>query len=173
MIAKPHVALRRRPIREPLGFSLLEVLVAAVILMVIALGLVPLYSRSIQSNVEGFDYTQVSNMAKSRAEEYIQLDFDDPRLAVAGGGTETSVDDFYSAQRKEWVPVLDEGDVALFDRTTTVRQFSVGNLTEPLDGNAQVEAIHLKEITVAVGANRAGTAFGPGKTITVRVFKSH
>lgn len=155
------------------GFSLLEVLIAAVILMVIALGLVPLYSRSIRSNLEGFDYTQVSNLAKSRAEEHIQLPFDDPRLTVPGGSTEASVDDFYSARDKEWVLVLDDGDSALFDRTTTVRQFSVGNVTEPLDGNAPPEAVHLKEITVAVRANRAGAAFGPGKAITVRVFKSH
>ncbi|HSL83576.1 MAG TPA: hypothetical protein VLF66_12445, partial [Thermoanaerobaculia bacterium] len=62
------------------------------------------------------------------------------------------------------------GDVALFTRTTTVRQFRVNDLTAPLDGG---EPAHLKEITVAVeGSRESGHVFGAGKVIAVRVFKS-
>lgn len=162
-----------RPSDHKGGFALVEVLVASVILLVIALGLIPLYTRSMQNNQQGFDYTKVSNFAKSRAEQYLQLPFDDPLLTVAGGTTETAVDDFYSQQKEEWVPGLGSGDLALFTRTTTVRQFSIGDLTTPLDGNALPEAVHLKEITVSVRGNRAAVSgFGPGKTIAVRVFKS-
>lgn len=159
--------------RRERGFSILEVLVAAVILMVIALGLVPLYSRAIRSNVEGFDYTQVSNFAKSRAEEYRQLPFDNPRLAVPPGSTELAVDDFFSRNEHEWVATLDAGDTALFTRTTTVRSFHIDDIENPLDGGAAPEAVHLKEITVEVeGSRAAGSPLGPGKTIAVRVMKS-
>jgi Tfp pilus assembly protein PilV len=152
---------------------MIEVLVAAAILLVIALGLVPLYSRSIRSNVEGFDYTQVSNFAKSRAEEYLQYPFNGGRLQVPGGSNQLEVQDFYSAADHEWVDTVPDGDVALFTRTTTVRQFSTGDITTPLDGNAPPDAVHLKEITVEVAGSRAGgSALGPGKTISVRVLKS-
>ena len=158
------------------GFSLIEVLVAATILLVIALGLIPLYTRSIRSNVEGFDYTHVSNFAKSRAEEYKQLPFASPDLTVPVGDVELEVPDFYSSQEHrwldetEWAAAESDGDVALFTRTTTVRQFAVGDLTTPLDGG---QPAHLKEITVAVqGSRESGHVFGAGKVIAVRVFKS-
>lgn len=164
---------RPRPSLALAGFSMIEVLVAAAILLVIALGLIPLYSRSIRSNVEGFDYTRVSNSAKSRAEEYLQYDFNSARLTVPGAKTEYEAKDYYSDQKHEWVDTLGSGETALFTRTTTVRQFSVTDLETPLPGDATIDAVHLKEITVAVEGNRVGgSLLGPGKTIVVRVFKS-
>jgi Tfp pilus assembly protein PilV len=160
-----------RPRRHESGFSLIEVMVAGVILLVIALGLVPLYMRSIRSNVEGFDYTQVSNWAKSRAEEYLQLGFGDAKLTVPGGSEELTVEDFYSNRLHEWVDEVAEGDVALVTRTTTVRQFGIGDLTTALDGGTPLDAIHLKEITVAVTGNKSGV-LGGGKAIALRVLKS-
>lgn len=161
--------------RSERGFSLIEVLVASAILLVIALGLVPLYTRSIRSNVEGFDYTHVSNFAKSRAEEYRQLPFASPDLTVPAGSTELEVPDFYSQAQHRWMDEAEwaaksAGDVALFTRTTTVRQFGVGDLTTPIEGGRPA---HLKEITVAVqGSRETGHVFGGGKAIAVRVFKS-
>lgn len=153
------------------GFSLIEVLVAALILLVIALGLVPLYSRAIRSNVEGFDYTRVTNSAKSRAEEFLQYGFSSERMSVPGGQSEREIEDFYSADEHKWVETLEAGDTALFTRTTTIRQFSATDTDTPLDGDAPPDAVHLKEISVAVEGG--GGPFGPGKTILVRVLKAH
>lgn len=153
------------------GFSLVEVLVAAFILMVIALGLVPIFTRSIRSNVEGFDYTQVSNLAKSRAEEYVQYPFFAPQLTIPGGSEQLEVTDYFSDQQHRWVGAVSTGDVALFTRTTTVRQFGVSDLKTPLPGDAPPDTVHLKEITVAIAGLRP-TALGSGKAIAVRMFKS-
>lgn len=161
------------PVRRPdaAGFSIVEVLVAAVILAVIALGLIPLYTRSIRSNVEGFDYTRVSNFAKSRAEEYVQLPFDATPLVIPGGSEELEVQDFYSDAEREWVTTLDGGDVALFTRTTVVRQFHTSDLGDPLDGSDTNASV--KEITIRVeGSRAAGSPLGAGKTIAIRVMKA-
>ena len=171
-----EVELMTRAKRRQTGFSLIEVMVAGVILLVIALGLVPLYMRSIRSNVEGFDYTQVSNWAKSRAEEYLQLPFGDPRLTVPGGATELKAEESYSYVKDRWMTEADRqavesGAEPLFTRTTTVRQFGIADLAEPLAGGTPDEAVHLKEITVAVEGNKTGV-LGGGKEIAVRVFKS-
>lgn len=162
-----------RRCRREAGFSLIEVLVAGAILLVIALGLVPLYSRSIRSNVEGFDYTRVSNSAKSRAEEFLQYDFNGERLTVPGGQSEGEIEDYYSLLEHRWVDELPDGDTALFTRTTRIRQFSALDIETPLDGNAPPDAVHLKEITVEVTGSASGAAFGPRKSIVVRVFKAH
>lgn len=157
--------------RSAAGFSIVEVMVAGVILAVIALGLIPLYSRSIRSNVEGFDYTQVSNFAKSRAEEYLQYPFGSAPLDVPDGSEELEVQDFYSAEKREWVTELPEDpDAALFERTTTIRQFRAAALDQPLDGSELADVL---EITVRVEGTRVGGAMlGPGKTIAIRVLKS-
>jgi len=159
--------------RDPSGFSMIEVLVAALILVVIALGLVPLYSRAIRSNVEGFDYTQVSNSAKSRAEEFLQYAFNGEPLTLEDGKTEREYLDYYSAAQHEWVDTAPT-DGSLFTRTTTIRQFSVRDTNTPIPGGTTFsDAVHLKEITVEVEGTRAAeSVLGPGKTIMVRVFKA-
>lgn len=166
-------------VRRSAGFSLIEVLVAGLILLVIALGLIPLYTRSIRSNVEGFGYTQVSNFAKSRAEEYVQLPFNNARLTVPPGEEQLAACDCYSLEDHRWIDEADcpttesACDTVLFNRTTTVQQFSVTDLANPLPGDAPPAAVHLKEITVAVeGTREAGHVLGPGKTIAVRVLKA-
>jgi prepilin-type N-terminal cleavage/methylation domain-containing protein len=162
---------RPAPLRER-GFSLVEVLVAALILGIIALGLVPLYTRSIRSNFEGFDSTQVSNFARSRAEAYLQFPFNSAALMVPSGKTELSVPDYYSATDRKWLDTLASGDTALFTRTTTVRQFSINDVTTPLNGDVDPGQIHIKEITVTVQDSRGSGSLGTPKAIAVRVFKS-
>ncbi len=154
------------------GFSLIEVLIAALILMVILLGMVPLFTRSITNNIQGFDYTEVSNYAKSRAEEFIQFPFNSPNLTVPIGSESLEVTDFFSRKTHEWVDDLAEGEHALFTRTTQVRQFGINDVQNPLDGGTSTDRVHLKEITVTVeGAGLPGS-LGTGKEISVRVMKS-
>lgn len=164
------------PERQSAGFSLIEVMVAGLILLVIALGLIPLYTRSIRSNVEGFDYSQVSNFAKSRAEEFRQLPFNSAPLTLDPGDEQLEVQDFYSWNEHRWIDEDDwtaGEDVALFTRTTTVRQLGVTDLASPVPGGSPPAGVHLKEITVEVqGSRESGHVLGPGKTIAVRVLKS-
>lgn len=159
------------------GFSLIEALVAAVILLVIALGLIPLYTRSIRSNVEGFDSTQVSNWARSRAEEYLQLPFNSEELTLPVGEVELAVPESYSHVQHRWMTEAErqgiEGELMepLYTRTTTVRQVGAWGVKNPLPGGTAPTSVHLKEITVVVDSNKTAV-LGGGKRIAVRVFKS-
>ena len=154
------------------GFTVIEVLVAAVLLLMIAVGILPMFTRSIVSNAEGFDHSQVANHARARAEEFFQLPFDSPDLTPTAG-TELVFDEYYSKNESEWVDgaTVELDDNALWTRTTTIRQFNVDDLTTPLDASAASANVHLKEITVNVQSTRGGP-LGVGKRITVRVFKS-
>ncbi len=160
------------------GLSIVEVMIAAALLLIIALGILPLFTRSIISNRKGLDSTEVSNLARSRLEEFVQLPLNDPQLTVVGGSTELVVAEHFSEKDEKWKAgtTPDAGDHAIFTRTTTVRQYSIDSttttgLSAALDGNASPLAVHLKEIEVTI-LGRAGGPLGPQQQLTTRVFKS-
>jgi prepilin-type N-terminal cleavage/methylation domain-containing protein len=177
-------AQSRNPVGTPLarwaarsdrrrGFSLIEVLIAVGILLLVALGILPLFTRAMLSNVSGLESTRVSNQARSRLEELFQLPFNSPQLDVPGGSTELVVDQYYSPSTRQWESGTGAGVPAIFIRTTTIRQYGVTDLTTPLDGDAPAAAVHLKEIVISV--RYAGDAAGPleaPKRITARIMKA-
>ncbi len=161
----------RDPPRSPRGFTLIEVLISAALLLVIAIGILPLFTRSIISNAEGYDHTQVANAARARSEEFFQLPFNSPELTLLAG-TKRVYDEYFSEQTRVWVDgTVPAGEEALWTRTTTIRQYSVNDLSTPLANTAPAPTVHLKEILVTVQSTRSGP-LGMGKQITVQLFKS-
>ena len=69
------------------GFSIIEALIAAAILLIIALGLLPLFSRSISDNVSGNDATQATNGSRTQVEEMLKVPFSNDRMTVPAGAT--------------------------------------------------------------------------------------
>ncbi len=170
--------MNRRRRRGPGGFSLIEALVAAAIFLIIALGLVPLFTRSMISNAAGAESTDVSNFGRSRLEQFYQLPFNSADLTI-DAGTEKQFDDYFSFADHTWktgaAPV---GDPASFERTTIIRQYGIGALTdgvldpdEALPAGEDATFIHLKEIEVNIVASRASGVMGPAKQINLRVLK--
>jgi Tfp pilus assembly protein PilV len=157
--------------RRAAGFSLIEVLVSALLLMVIALGVLPVFLQATASNEAGREYMMVSNFARSRAEEYSQLAFNSPALTLTAG-TQLVTTDYYSAKTRTWVSTLASGDTAMWTRTTTVRQYSISSLTSPLPASTPPETVHLKEITVDVQGSKLGSIIGSGKRATVVMMRS-
>ncbi len=175
--------LRGRAVRAEQGFSLVEVMVASLILLVLILGVLPLFTRSMINNQAGNDYTKLSNHGKSRVEEFFQLRFDDPRLTIAGGGTEATFDDYWSISSEKWLPGPAPAGDSEWNRTVTVRQFNLGTsidkdtttvdfqATAALDGGADAISVHLKEILVEVERAEGGP-LGPQRRIVLRTLKS-
>ena len=158
------------------GFSLIEAIVASAILLIIAVGVLPLFIRSMIDNEGGAEFTQVSNAAKARAEELFELPFNSDLLAITAG-TERLFEEYFSQRDKVWRPGVEadavaDGDLALLRRTARIRQFNINDLTAPLDNSAPPGSVQIKEITVQVQSSRTGGPLGPGKQTAVRVFKS-
>lgn len=161
------------------GFTLIEVLIASLLLMVIALGTLPLFMRSIIDNASGRESTQLSNFARSQIEEYSQLDFNSAPLTI-DTGSEKVTTNYYSQSDRRWIdgdPPSD--DPAAFTRTVTVRQFSVAALQdqrldpgEAMPSGTGPSFVHLKEIVVSVQGQRQSAAFGTAKQITLRILKA-
>jgi type II secretory pathway pseudopilin PulG len=164
------------------GFSLVEVLIAAFILLIIALGLMPLFTRSIQMNLSGNDSTQLTNLARTHLEEMFQLDFNDPALTVTAG-TERLTTEYWSESAKAWQPgAAPSTSDAPWVRTTRVRQFSLSGLVDadedgeydlPLPAGSDATTVHGKEIQVRVESNREiGSMLTRPRPITLQVLRS-
>lgn len=182
MVTEPE----RSPSACDAGFSLVESLIAALILLFIALGLIPLFARSLRDNTAGNDSTQASNHGKAKMEEYLQLPFNNQAVDVAPASTQTVVGESWAQgdaiqvgdANEGWWPGAPTGrGRLLWARQTTVRQYGItdlddGRLNNPLPGGTEPGFVHFKEVEVRLESEReTGNALGGGKVFTFRVLK--
>ena len=167
-----------RKARDRAGFSLIEALLASAIFLMVVVGILPLFIRATVSNVAGRESTDVSNQARSRAEELFQLPFNSLALTIQAG-SQNQVIDYLADDSPVWQPAPSTTARNLYARTTTIRQYSVTALddgtldvTEALPAGSPPNDIHLKEIEVQLQNARSADVFGPQKTITIRLLKS-
>jgi len=184
-----------RDVGSAAGFSMLEVMIAGAILLIISLGLIPLFARAIRNNETGSDYTQVANGNKSRLEESAQLPINNASLAVPVGMAEgQSVESWAQGDRSKvgdanerWWPGApsDKGQL-LFTRTTRIHLYSMDALDKRnkdfvLDtGERQLGTAegdmgnsHLKEVEVVLESEKQqGTIFGGSQRTAFRLLKA-
>jgi type II secretory pathway pseudopilin PulG len=168
------------------GFSVVEALIAALILLIIALGLIPLFARALRDNTAGADATQASNHGRARLEEYQQLPFNNQALTLAPGATTLDrgeswaqgTRDAFGDDDEGWWPGTPTGrGFLLWTRNTTVRQYGIndlddGRLNDPLPGGTQPAFVHLKEVEVRLESERpVESPLGPGRQVVFRVLK--
>ena len=75
-----RTSIRRRP---ESGLTLIEVLVAAVVLGLALLALAPMFTSAVRSNASAYQLTNSTTLAREKLEELSGYPRSDPRLAVA------------------------------------------------------------------------------------------
>lgn len=162
------------------GFSVVEVLIASLIFLVIAVGILPLFAASTRNTADGREATEVSNFGRSGVEDLLQASFNDASLTVPSGGTVLTTSQYFSKATQAWVTgTASPADPALWQRRIRVRQYNVNDMTDgilnnPLPGSADLGQVHLKEIEVEVWHARdsGSIAFGAPNHFTVRMLKT-
>ena len=171
------------------GFSVVEVLIASLIFLIIAVGILPLFAASTKNNMDGREATEVSNFGRSAVEDLLQAAFDDARLTVPAAATVLDRQEYYSNTDKIWKAGTGTStDRAQWRRRVRVRQFNVNDLAadgifnNPLLGSSDLGQVHIKEIEVEVWNGRDDnallvsgkrlTALGASRRFTVRMLKS-
>lgn len=167
--------IRPRRRRGAAGFSFIEVVIASLLMLMIAVSVLPMFTEAAASNETGREYTDVSNFARSRAEEFVQLPFNAEPVTVTAG-TERIHEEYFSATSRKWLAgtTPTAPDRALWLRRTTVRQFEAKDTTlaTPLPAGTDLLRIHVKEVQVEVRGASVGSLFGPAKSITIRALKT-
>lgn len=127
----------QRDARALRGMSLIEVLVAASLLLVISLAILALLTRALQNNTRGWEATQSSNLIRTELDQHLGEELTAPDVTVAPGTTEIETESFWAAgsdafdndDDEGWYDV--EGDAQgriLVERKRTVRQYNVSSL---------------------------------------------
>lgn len=165
------------------GFSVVEVLIAAAVLLIVSIGLLPMFVRSINNNVQGQRMTHLVHRSNSALERVIQTGYLDARFDVTPGdtfgsppgpGTETI--DLYSSKDQIWYPEADfpSDQEPAFRRAVRVRHLVI---VQPDQDEQEVDLVvtdsapDLKEVEIAV-TNIEGNVFGPARQLTLRFLKA-
>lgn len=166
------------------GFSVVEALIAAALLLVIAIGIIPFFSTAMANNARGNDSTQASNFTKTVLEDLLQIPFNNQSVAIPTGSTEIVRDQWWenpdpdNVGEEGWRDGVSTGPADIWTRQVVITQHSVNDVENglfdtPLDGSADPINVHLKQIVVTVRSSRqAGNALGGGQTFVLRTFKA-
>ena len=184
------------------GFSLVEALVATGILLLIAIGLIPLFASSILNNTRGSDSTVSTNFSRTQVEGLLQLPFNSPSLTVPAAGSQAETDEWWAPGAAGTINDPSEGwvnaavtpkpasTVSPWSRTTVVSQFSVAALADgQLDPKSEAENgatpannVHLKLVAVEVDSakgavaaqdtSKFGAVLGGGEKIAIQAVKA-
>lgn len=156
--------------RREAGFSIVEGLIAAALLLIVTVGILPLFSRAMFNNVKGNDSTRQANGATDDFERSAALPFNSGGMDVPDGATQavetrvialkkvSGTEGSGEAVSSRWELPADLGtfDVPMATRQRTLRQFSFDDYNDdqvfdlPLDGNVEERLVHLKVVDLTV-----------------------
>lgn len=168
------------------GFSLIEALIATGILLLIAIGIIPLFATSILNNSRGSDSTTATNHDRSQLEDMMQIPFNSPILTLGGAATQTESDEWWAPgdtgmlndSTEGWRSVLPTTGFVPWTRQTIVSQYQVSALDAGAlqtgaaeNGSTQPNNVQLKLIQVEVDSGRKG--LNSGEKVVMQVIKAY
>jgi hypothetical protein len=167
------------------GFSLLEALVAAALVLIITLGIMPLFTRSIIENVAGKESTVSTNYSRSSTEELVPLPLDREMLRPPVGENSREVCQDYE-EGVGWEYIICGDDLVgqpTWTRSSYVQQFSIREIYDgdtasgvptfknPIPGYAAADDrfdsfVHIREtMVVTEGQRDQDSPLGPGRRV--------
>ena len=159
------------------GFSLIEAMIAALLLLIVILGILPLVTRGIMNNLQGNDASNEANASMDGIERLLSLPFDNIAMEVPTGSTSLVSQDFYTLTGHDWVTTVPSTDLAQYTRTSTIQQYSASDLDldetldSPLDGGVGSEFVHIKRITMTIqNARRYFSGAGAYRVLAVQTY---
>lgn len=171
------------PRRAESGFSLIEVLIASALFLIVLLGIIPLFTRAMMNNVRGRDASTMAGFSRERAEQLLQVPFNNEAVTVPPNGLEDYLEtqESWDNAANRWTPGVVAGTP--WTRRTRVQDFNYRDLLDdarlgdPLPPGTNPRSIHLKEIVIDIGSPRSQTTgdnapFVRVQPYSVRVLKS-
>ncbi|HEV3459034.1 MAG TPA: prepilin-type N-terminal cleavage/methylation domain-containing protein [Thermoanaerobaculia bacterium] len=163
---------------EARGFSMIETLIAAALIGVVAIGIIPLFTRAMTDNMVGADYTRVTNYAKSKEEDFTRAQFTDPNIQVPVGQGNLLTTEYMDPTTLQWTTVKPLNPLAVWTRTTTITQYNIDDLIDdqmfdyPINGGASTDDTHIIQSQVEVKSVSAVGPAGARRKTIIRFLKA-
>lgn len=162
------------------GFSMIEALIAAAVLLILAVGMIPLFARAMINNALGNDYTQATAHGLTGLEKPNKLPMTNTDLA----GTriqfvEKGIQSGSPVGDLDWRYTPTYTNKVTWTRTTQERYYSVtalddGQLTsdELIPAGSSVSVWNIMEVSSLLDSGKAsGTNANPGGLASIRQTK--
>jgi len=160
------------------GFSMVESLIAALIIGIVAIGILPLFTRAMVDNMAGADYTRVTNYAKSKEEDFTRMPFLQQTIQVPAGQTNVMTTEYMDPASLYWVATKPPNPLAVWTRVTTYTQYNMYDTDDdkmfnnPIDsGTVGISGVHVIQAQVQVKSISAIGPMGGRRTTLVRYLK--
>ncbi len=142
------------------GFSIIEGMIAALLLLIVILGILPLVTRGMLNNLQGNDASNETNASVDGIERLLSLPFDNLAMEVPAGQMSFVSTDYYLLDGNSWATTIPGGDSAQYARVATVEQFGAADLDTdnqldtPLVGGTAPGFVQLKRVTMNIETGR-------------------
>ncbi len=166
------------------GFSLVEAVLSAALILVITVGIMPLFTNSIVQNVQGKESTESTNFSRSGSEFLYPLPLDRPQVRPDVGDDEAVTCAQYT-DKDGWKPYACGADPTgepEWLRRSEVQQFNINEIYDsdtkngeptfknPVTGyslgNDELDSfVHIRQLIVTTSGQRDGGALGPGRRV--------
>jgi type II secretory pathway pseudopilin PulG len=142
------------------GFSLIEGLIAAALMLMVVIGILPLFTAAMRSNFVGETTMVATNTARSSFEDYLNRDFNDIAMTVPAGAASLVTQDFWASsvdglgkptEPYYWQAAPASTARVTWSRTATTRQFNIA----PTDGSDPLEVIPMHGAAPLAGGTAA------------------
>jgi prepilin-type N-terminal cleavage/methylation domain-containing protein len=160
------------------GFSMVESLIAAAIIGIVAIGILPLFTRAMVDNMAGADYTRVTNYAKSKEEDFTRMPWLQQTIQVPAGQTNLMTTEYMDPASLYWVATKPPNPMAVWTRVTTYTQYNMYDTDDdkmfnnPIAGGAVgIDAVQVIQAQVQVKSISAIGPMGGRRTTLVRYLK--
>jgi prepilin-type N-terminal cleavage/methylation domain-containing protein len=160
------------------GFSMVESLIAAAIIGIVAIGILPMFTRAMVDNMAGADYTRVTNYAKSKEEDFTRMRVLDQTIQVPAGQTNLMTTEYMDPASLYWVATKPANPLAVWTRVTTFTQYNLYDTDDdqmfnnPIAGGAVgVDAVQVIQAQVQVKSISTIGPLGGRRTTLVRYLK--
>jgi type II secretory pathway pseudopilin PulG len=161
---------------------MVETLIAAALIGVVALGIIPLFTRAMTDNLAGSDYTRVTNYAKSRQEDFSRVPFSQTSIQVPVGQGNLLTTEYMDPTTLQWNPYSSSSPptnpLAIWTRTTTITQYNVFDTDDdqvfdyPLNGGSSIDEVQIMQAQVQVKSVSAVGPAGVRRSTIIRYLKA-
>jgi type II secretory pathway pseudopilin PulG len=164
--------------RSESGLSLVEALIAVALIGLVAVGIIPMFTRAMSDNMAGADYTRVTNFAKAKEEDFSRLPFNQATIQPPAGQTDLMSTEYMDPNTLQWSATAPTTVLNYWTRNTDISQYGINDTDDDqtfnskLAGGSSPLMVHIMQEQVQVQSSSTLSPTGARRSTTIRYLKA-